>query len=147
MLEQALRFAGSNEIVLGVATLCGIAGFVLTIIVTIRTAKISKILRYNQVTSQYNKERTGFQKTFEGHRKSIIEDGLQSDKLLKDILKNVEAYRSKFQEILSLKDRFTLFMFVRLLKKESNKVNFNSVCNYLAILSGRLSKKEDKKNG
>lgn len=147
MLISALKFLGSNEIILGIASATGIAGFVLTIIVSIRTTKIGKILRYNQVTSQYNKERRGFQQTFEGHRKSIVEDGIKSNKLLKDILQNVEEYRAKFGEIMSFKEKVTLTRFSYLLKKESNKVDYNKASNYLASLSGRLSKKEGERNG
>ena len=147
MIARFLIFLGSNEVILGIATLVSILGFILTVFVSIRTAKISKILKYNQITSQYNKERLAFQKTFIGHRNSIVEDNIRSDKLLKDILENIEEYRAKFGEIMSIWEKFTLFMFVQLLKKESDKVNYNTVCNYLAILSGRLSKKEDTKNG
>ena len=95
-----LKFFGTNEIILGVCSLLGIAGFIMTLIVTIKTTKISKILKYNQVTDTYNKERTAFQKAFEGHRSSIIEDEIKTDKILKDILKQVEAYRTKFNDIL-----------------------------------------------
>ena len=147
MTIDILKFFGTNEIVLGVASLLGIVGFALTVFVSIRTAKISKILKYNQVTSQYNKERLAFQRTFEGHRKSIVEDGIKSNKLLKDILQNIEAYRMKFGEIMSIKEKVTLFCFSQLLKKESDKVDYNKVSNYLAAISGRLSKKEDTRNG
>ena len=119
MVTRFLSFLGTNQYFLGFSSLCGVIGFVLTIIVTIKTSKISKILRHNAITSQYNKERIGFQNTFEGHRKSITVDGLQSKQLLTDILKNVEAYRA----------------------------DYNLICNYLASISGRLSKKGDLKNG
>ena len=142
-----LKFFGTNEIILGVCSLLGISGFVMTLIVTIKTTKIAKILKYNQVTDTYNKERTAFQKAFEGHRSSIVEDGIKTDKILKDILKQVEAYRTKFNDILPLRERIALNSFVKILKKPAEEVDFNSVCNYLATLSGRLSKKEDKKNG
>lgn len=147
MIIDMLKFFGKNEVILGIVSLTGIIGFVLTIFVSIRTSKISKILKHNQLTSQYNKKRLAFQRTFEGHRNSIIVDGLRSNKLLKDILQNVEEYRAKFGEILSPSDRFSLFKFSLLLRKETDKVNYNKVCNYLALLSGRLSKKEDKRNG
>lgn len=147
MIIDILKFLGTDEIVLGIASLIGFVGFALTIFVSIRTSKINKILKYNQVTSQYNKERLAFQRTFEGHRKSIIEDNIKSNKLLKDILQNTEEYRIKFGEIMSLKEKVTLFMFSQLLKKETEKVNYNKVSNYLASLSGRLSKKEDTRNG
>lgn len=146
LLELFISF-GSNRIVQSVSSICGIIGFALTILVTIRTSKISKILKYNATTSQYNKERTAFQKAFEGHRDSITMDGVRSEKLLKDILKNVEEYHVKFSDILPVRDRLVIFLFKRILMKEPQNVNWNTVSNYLAILSGRLSKKEELKNG
>ena len=74
-------------------------------------------------------------------------DGVRSEKLLKDILKNVEEYHVKFSDILPVRDRLVIFLFKRILMKEPQNVNWNTVCNYLAILSGRLSKKEELKNG
>lgn len=145
--KDMLSFVGTNEYVLGIASIAGIAGFILTILVTIHTNSISKILKYNQITAQYNKDRAAYQKAFDGHRTSILEDNIKTNKLLKDILSQVESYRNKFQEILPFKERFTLFLFQRILQKDVNNVDWNKVCNYLAILSGRLTKKEDLKNG
>lgn len=145
-MQKILTFLGTNEIVLGICSLCGIVGFFITIFVSIKTAKIGRILKYNEITQNYNRERSSFQRTFEGHRVSIIDDNIRTERILKDILKNVEAYRTKFAGILTLRERFSLWMFIRLLKKPASRVNFNTVCNYLAILSGRLSKKGDKKN-
>lgn len=146
-IEKILNFLGTNPIVLGLCSLLGIIGFVITFFTWLRTAKISKILKYNSITSQYNKARSGFQKTFEGHRKSIIEDGIKTDVILKDILKNVEAYHINFKEILSFKEKFSLWCFKNILKKSAKDVDFNVVCNYLAELAGRLSKKEETRNG
>ena len=92
LLELFISF-GSNRIVQSVSSICGIIGFALTVLVTIRTSKISKILKYNATTSQYNKERTAFQKAFEGHRDSITMDGVRSEKLLKDIRVSLETWR------------------------------------------------------
>lgn len=138
---------GTNEVVLGISSIAGIIGFVLTILVSIRTEKITKILKYNQITSQYNKERAGYKKAFQGHIESIINDGIQTDAILKNILQNVEEYRLKYGEILSIKEKITLFFFIRQLKKKASDVDFNKIANYLAKLSGRLSKKEEKKHG
>ena len=42
-----LKFFGTNEIILGVCSLLGIAGFIMTLIVTIKTTKIAKIFIEN----------------------------------------------------------------------------------------------------
>ena len=147
MLVNSLQFLGTNSVVLGIVSICSVVGFILTIIVTVRTAHISKIMRYNDITSAYNKQRQAFQRTFDGHRESIMQDGNKTDRLLKDILKNVEEYNSQFHDIMSLTEKITLWRFKNILKKDAEKVNFNVVCNFLAMLSGRLSKKGDKKNG
>lgn len=147
MVYNLLQFCGTNEIVLGITSLTGIIGFILTIFVSIRTFKISKVLKHNEITSLYNREHMAFKNTFEGHRQSILKDSIKTDAILKDILQNVEEYHSKFDEIIHLRERFILWRFSRLLKKKATEVDFNDVCNYLAMLSGRLSKKEDKKHG
>lgn len=147
MVARFLSFLGTNPYALGISSLCGIISLVLTIIVTIKTSKISKILRHNEIISRYNKERIGFQNTFEGHRKSITVDGLRSKQLLTDILKNVEAYRTKFSEILSWHEKIRLALFIRQLKKQPEQADYNLISNYLASISGRLSKKGDMKNG
>lgn len=146
MVARFLSFLGTNPYVIGISSLCGILGFVLTIIVAGRTAKINKILRYNEITSRYNKERLRFQKTFEGHRMSITEDQIHSKQILTDILKNVEAYRVQFSEILSWYERIRLAMFISQLKKEPEQADYNLISNYLASISGRLSKKGDMRN-
>lgn len=142
-----LHFLATNEVIIATASICGIAGFLLAIIVSIRTARIGRILKYNQTATQYNKERKSYQNVFEGHRASIFEDGLRSDKLLNDILRNVEAYQSEFHEILSFREKITLFMLKHSLKKKSDSTNYNAIANHLATLSGRLSKKEEQRNG
>lgn len=146
MIYDLLKFCGTNEIVLGITSLMGMVGFILTIVVTIRTAKIKNILKYNKVTQQYNEERKGFQQAFEGHSQSIIKDEMKTDAILKNILQNVESYREKFSEILSIREKITLWLFARLLRKKAAEVDFNKVCNYLAKLSGRLSREEDMKH-
>lgn len=147
ILENCLRFLGSNQIVLGICSLIGILGFVITILTYIRTSKITQILKYNALTTQYNKERKGYQETFDGHRSSIEEDGNRTDRILKNILKNVEEYQAKFGDMLPFSEKIALWRFKRMLKKEAVNVDFNAICNHLAILSGRLSKKEDIRNG
>ena len=147
MILKFLTFMGTNEVILGISSIVGIVGFVLTIIVSIRTEKIAKILKYNQITSQYNKERAGYKKAFQGHMESIMNDGIQTDAILKSILQNVEEYRLKYGEILSIKEKITLFFFVRQLKKKASDADFNKINNYLAKLSGRLAKKEEIRHG
>ena len=142
-----LKLLGINPVILGVVSICSILGFILTVVVTIRTAKISRILQFNDAANEYNKERQAFQKAFDGHRSSILEDNNKSDKLLKDILALVESYDLKFHKLLSARERFVLWRFKKTLMGKSEKVDFNSVCNYLAKLSGRLSKKEENRHG
>ena len=146
-LKSSLKFLGTNTIILGLCSLFGIVGFIITILTWLRTEKISRILKYNSTTSLYNRERQSFQKTFEGHRDSIVKDGNTTDVLLKDILKNVEAYHVKFHELLSPWEKFYLWRFKRILRKTAKDVDFNDVSNYLAELAGRLSKKGETKNG
>ncbi len=149
MIEDVFRFLGTNSIVLGISTLCGVIGFILTIVVTIKTAKINKILKYNRITEQYNSDRLSFQRSFEGYKSSIIIDRIKTEDLQKDILTKVESYKANFSEIISIQEKITLNLFIRILEKDFNEINesdWNKICNYLARLSGRLTKKEEQKN-
>ncbi len=149
MIENALRFLGTDPIVLGIATISGIVGFILTIVVAIKTANINKVLKYNRITEQYNDDRMSFQRSFDGYKTTIIVDKLKTENLLKDILTKVESYRANFDEIISVREKITLNLFIRILKKDFNEIDesdWNKICNYLAKLSGRLTKKEEQKN-
>ena len=49
IVAEFFEFLGTNEIVLGVCSFLAIIGFIMTLIVTIKTTKIAKILKYNKV--------------------------------------------------------------------------------------------------
>lgn len=147
IIAQFLERLGNNEVFVAISGICGIVGLIITIGVNAKTTNIGKILKQNVATTQYNRERMGFKKMFEGHRQSINVDNIRSEKLLKDILMNVEEYRVKFKDILPLREKIMIIFFVRLLKKKNEKVNYNAVSNYLALMSGRLSKREKEKHG
>ena len=145
-MVQFLENISTTKAITGIASICGILSFILTIFILIKTSNINKILKTNETISLYNKEIKSFQKTFDGHIMSIIEDNNRSDILINNILKNIVQFDSKFSNIFSIGDRNRIFWFKRLLKKEANKVDFNKVTNYLAIISGKLVKIEGMKN-
>ena len=146
IIIDILCFLGTNKLVLGICSLFGIISFCLTIFITYRTNKITKILHYNRITETYNKEHLAYLKTFEGHITSIIDDGINTNKILKGILRDIISYKTKFDVILTLREKYELYKFKKLLQKKAERVDFNEICNHLAILTGRLSKKGDKKN-
>lgn len=146
-IYKLLYFLGVDRIVLGICSLLTMISFIFTVLVMIRTSRIAKILRYNSIVDVFNKERLSYKKTFDGHINSIVDDKIQSDKILKRILVDIEAYRNKFGDILSFREKIELWGFRRLLANTAEKVDFNDVCNRLATLSGRLHRKGDKKNG
>ena len=74
-----------------------------------------------------------------------MEDDIKSDKILKEILKHVEGYRVKFDPLLSYREKNDLRSLIQILKKQSDDVDWNHICNHLSTLSGRLTKKGDKK--
>lgn len=142
-----IKFCGENPIILGICSICGIAGFILTIVVTFKTSHISKVLKFNDTAELYNKQRKAYREKFEGHLASILKDDLKNNIVLKNILKDTTSYYEEFYGLLSFKQRIQFKLFFKLIKKDCSKVNFNKVTNFLTILTGRLAKKETKKNG
>jgi len=146
-LEKFIRFCATNEIVMGLATIAGLVSFGLSIFVSIRTAKISKVLAHNSLTDSYNKERLVFLKGFLGHRTSIIEDANHSEQLRLDILKLLTTYREKFGGLMSYKEKFSTWKFSRMLMRKTEKVDFHKVSTQLSLMTGRLEKKEERIHG
>lgn len=60
MIIDMLKFFGKNEVILGIVSLTGIIGFVLTIFVSIRTSKISKILKHSLFVGEKEKLKPNF---------------------------------------------------------------------------------------
>lgn len=144
---QWIEFFGENKIILGIASICGIFGFILTIFVSVRTSHISKILNRNNVADTYNKKRGSYQKSFNGHISSIVKDEIHTNQILKNILKDTTAYYEEFNVLLPFNEKIKFKSFFRMIKKEAKDVDFNAVTNFLTVLAGKLEKKEIKKNG
>lgn len=135
---------GQNKILIGLSTIFGILGGIISIYLLFKTKKISKILQLNKTVIDYNESRVGYQRTFEGHRRTIDSGDERSNSLFKDILGDVEAYKSKFNQVIHWRERWNLFLLVNELKKNAEEVDCNKVSNHLAQIYGRLEKEEDK---
>lgn len=146
-IQTIISWFGTNEFILGIATLAGLLGFVLTLSVAIRTSKISRILRRNTLIQDYNKNRNTYAKVFTGHRDSILRDGLRTDLLWNDILKTVVEYKAKYSKLPSTGERINLWRLYNLLNKKCTDTNFLKVAKKLSILAGYLQKKEVEYHG
>ena len=146
-IQKVVSWFGANEFILGLATITGLLGFVLTVFVTIKTTRISKILKRNLLIQDYNRHRSAYAKMFIGHRDSILKDGLRTELLWTDILKTVVEYNTRYSQLSSIRERLFLWRLLHLLKKKNSDANFTKVATRLAILAGYLQKKEVKNNG
>lgn len=117
-IKNAISWFGTNEIALGLATITGLISFLLSIVVSFRTAKISKILKYNDLADTFNKERKALWRTAMGHRDSILKDGTKTDVTRNNILIFVTKCQNKYRPLLAWKVRFTLWRLKGLLKKK-----------------------------
>ena len=146
-LEKSIRFFATNEIALGLVGITGLISFVLSIVVSFRTASISKILKYNNLADTFNKERKALWRTAIGHRDSIIIDETKSAVTCNNILIFVTKCHSKYKPLMSWKVRFAAYRLKGMLKKQTDKVKYNTVVNNLAELIAWLEIEEEKKNG
>lgn len=146
-VESIIKWFATNELALGLATITGLISFVLSIIVSFRTAKISRILKYNDLTDAFNKERKALYKTVMGHRDSILIDGTKTDVTRNNILLFVSRCSTKYKPLMSWRVRFTIWKLKRLLKQPNIKIKYNAVVDHLAELAAWLDIEEERKNG
>ncbi len=138
---------GSNEFLTGIATICTIIGFCLTIYLTWRTNKMNKILRYNSSIYKYNEEYNEYKGVFNGHRVSIEKDNTKTKSHLNDILSHLESFNAKFNSILSKDEKQIIRKLRKIINKDKQTENdYNIICRCLASLTGKMSEKEDIKN-
>lgn len=140
-----LEYISQNSIVLALSSLCGIAGFCLTIIVTLHTNGLKKRLRRMEYSSSYNKKRKEFYSKFNAHRESIDSYQITSKSLVNDILTEVTSCIKQCSLFFSLREKLVLYKFKRYLKKDYSKINFDCISKYLSEVSGILSEKEISK--
>lgn len=146
-LVRVLRFLGSDSLALGIVSICSVLSFAISIVVSHRTARISKVIKYNSTIDGYNKKKQVYQKIFEGHRMSIQVDEIHTDRLLKDILKNTDEFDWLFHKVIDFPTRVLIWKLKIALRKEAKRADFNRICNCLAALSARLSERKDRLNG
>lgn len=138
-----LSFVGSDPIITGIASLCGITGFLMTVWLAFKTSSINKTIKKINVAKSFNHNRRKFQKIFEGHRLSIVKDNDHSQEIISEIESMLQQYKYQFKAIFTWYDYWLIWKFGRMLKRNLLDIEFQTIASYLAELSGRLSKEED----
>lgn len=123
----------------------GLIGFGLTFYVFIKTQNIDQRLMQLQIKQRYNENRKAYHIKLNAYSQNLLDDNVAQRSFFKSILGTVSEIQANYSDILSLKDKITIFRLKRQLKKEPSEININKVANDLAELSARLTKQEAEK--
>ena len=144
---NAIEWFATNKVILGLATIAGLISFVLSIVVSVRTAKIGKILKYNNLADSFNKERKALWRTAMGHRDSILKDDMKTDVTRSNILIFVNRCHNQYKPLMNWKVGWSIWRLQTILKQKNAMVDYNAVVNHLAELVAWLETEEERKNG
>lgn len=120
----------------------GLIGFIMTVIVAIKTKNISKKLEFITTAERYNDNKTRYREKLKGHKDSIDDFGLNKQ-LVIDILIDVRSFLAEYKLILSYPELFKIkFIIIRYLESNYYELDSHKINQYLAYIIGRLSKEE-----
>lgn len=123
-----------------IADVAGIAGFLLTIALLIRTESIRKELETQR--ADYIKLQKGIKEHLISLRANVIDDGLLNNKVISDLRTYLFTFRQRFQRLLSREDRKHLKVTLSMLEKSANDIDRNALCAELDYFVARFEKRE-----
>lgn len=124
-------------------SICSIAGFLLSIYLTVKSHNIAKILEKMSMAKDYNKKRIFYIDRLKGFKTSILEDNIRTSTILHNISEDIYSFETLYKPLLTKRDTFEIWKLKFYLRKKPAKIDFDRVCFELDYLIGRFHKKED----
>lgn len=140
---SALEYLGSNPSVLGVATLCTLLGFCVSIYTMIKTKSIDKQLKRLKTAAQYNEKRKTISGKFKGHLNTINKNQSITRILVSDIRALLVGYKEQFKPLFTIWDWLHYFEFRHTLSMKHEKIDLDNVRKHCSDIIGRLDKEEE----
>ncbi|NLI89771.1 MAG: hypothetical protein GX366_05120 [Epulopiscium sp.] len=117
----------------------------MTIIVTIKTKNIEKVLDHMTTAEKYNENKFVYREKFKGHKLSVDQSGL-SRALVTDLLILVYSFLAEYKSLLSYAEFLKIkYIIIPYLERDYSKIDSHKTNQYLAYIIGRLSKEEKTK--
>lgn len=145
-MDLFIQFTNS-EFGVFIAFLCTVFGFAMTIWVWVRTNKISKVLRHNELTPRYNEERKHYQERFRGYRNTIDEDNIKTRSFISTIRESINCFHIQYKTLLSFTIRVKILYLNHYLQQDYNKIKINKISNSLTDIISYLEKEENLNHG
>ncbi len=124
-----------------IADITGIASFVLSIVLLIRSESLRKSIIYQRI--DYNKKRSNTRSKMMAFNEALSEDDSISFTQISEIRQELYQCLLSFQHIFSFKDRWTIRKIITLLNApltQSNRIKISKLLDYIIA---RFGKKED----
>lgn len=129
-----------RDIIAIIADWCGIAGFLLTIALLIRSESMRKELESQR--ADYKKEQKIIQKNLIELRKNVIDDNISNRKVISDIRTQFFAYQQKFKRLLNRADKKHMKVTLKILDTPLDQINTDDLGRELDYFVARFERKE-----
>ena len=126
-----------------IADWCGIAGFLLTIALLIRSESMRKEIESQQ--ADYKKEQKNIRQNLIALRSNIIDDKILNQKVVSDIRTQLFTYQQKFRRLLNWEDRKHMKRTLKILNTEASAISNTILCQELDYFVARFERKEIRK--
>ncbi|MBD5151285.1 MAG: hypothetical protein HDT16_02045 [Oscillibacter sp.] len=123
-----------------IADWCGIAGFLLTIWLLIRSEAMRKEIEAQR--TDYRKEQREIKQKLIALRSNVIDDNVLNQKVISDIRTQLFTYQQKFKRLLSKDDKRHMKATLEILDTPSEKIDARHLCRELDYFVARFERKE-----
>lgn len=123
-----------------IADWCGIIGFVLTIVLLIRSESMRKEIESQR--ADYEKEQKAIRQRLIALRNNVIDDNVLNQKVISDIRTQLFTYQQKFKRLLNRNDKKHMKVTLEILDTPSEKINIRTLCRELDYFVARFERKE-----
>ena len=131
---------GLRDIIGIIADWTGIIGFIMTIVLLIRSESLRKEIESQR--GDYVKEQKNIKQNLISLRANIVEDGLLNTKIISDIRTQLFTFRQKYERLLNWEDRKRLKATLKLLGERESVIDRRKLCEQLDYFVARFERKE-----
>ena len=114
--------------------------FIATIYSLYLTVRVKRAIELYGDKKIYNEKQKQMMRTFIAHREHFSKNPTNITRArLAKLDSEIVSFHTEFRGLLTIYDRFNIFLIKRIIKKPVDKINPTTLTHYMAYLSGRLA--------